>query len=120
MKRDFGSRGARLGLALALCLLAWLHARTASAQAEKPRLAINPPLLELKRKGPPGALDKAASLRPSPAAAAPSHEASLDLNIVYTDGQIWNPAVGRYDRVRLRSYQGTRVDPDNPFISPWA
>lgn len=43
---------------------------------------------------------------------------SLDLDIVYTDGELWNPATLRNDKVRLRSYQGTAVDPLVPFISP--
>ncbi len=109
------SRRVRLGLTLALiqCTLMSFHVQTAGAQAEKPRLVGNPPALELKRKAPPGALARAAA-----EAEAASHEASLDLNIVYTDGHIWNPAAGRPDRVRLRSYQGARVDPANPFISP--
>jgi L-ascorbate oxidase len=110
------SRRRWLGLSLALCALTWLHARTASAQAEKPRIADNPPLLELKRKAPPAALVRTTVQVPT--LQEPSHEASLDLNIVYTDGQIWNPAVGRYERVRLRSYQGTRVDANAPFVSP--
>ncbi|MEP7006890.1 MAG: multicopper oxidase domain-containing protein, partial [Sphingomonas bacterium] len=46
------------------------------------------------------------------------HERILDLNIVYTDGQIFNPATGRYDKVRLRSYDGTDVDPKVPYVSP--
>lgn len=105
----------RWGLSLALmqCTLMSFYIRTAGAQADQPRLVDNPPLLELKRKAPPGAaLKTAAELE------AASHEASLDLNIVYTDGRIWNPGVGRFDRVRLRSYQGSSVNPNNPFISP--
>ncbi|RYG12575.1 MAG: multicopper oxidase family protein, partial [Burkholderiales bacterium] len=64
-------------------------------------------------KSAPGARVEAA-----PAASPASREASLDLNVVYTDGQIWNPAMRRNDPVRLRSYQGTRIDPNTPFVSP--
>jgi FtsP/CotA-like multicopper oxidase with cupredoxin domain len=46
------------------------------------------------------------------------HEKVLDLNIVYTDGQLYNPATGTYDKVRLRSYNGTDVDPTAPYVSP--
>ena len=38
--------------------------------------------------------------------------------IAYTDGEIYNPATGKMDRVRLRSYQGAGVDPDVPFVPP--
>ena len=108
------SRRARRGLVLSLplCALTLFQVQTAGAQAEKPRPVDNPPPLALKRKAPLGAIAKSAFTQEA------SHEASLDLNIVYTDGKIWNPAVGRYDRVRLRSYQGASVDPNNPFISP--
>jgi L-ascorbate oxidase len=103
------SRRTRLGVflvvGLSMCLV-----RKADAQNQRPRIAGNPPLLTLVRKAAPGA-----RLGDAP---APSHEATLDLNIVYTDGQMFNPATGLYDKVRLRSYQGTQVDPANPFISP--
>ncbi|MEM7613132.1 MAG: multicopper oxidase family protein, partial [Pseudomonadota bacterium] len=38
--------------------------------------------------------------------------------IGYTDGEIFNPATGRMDKVRLRSYQGVGTDPDVPFVPP--
>lgn len=38
--------------------------------------------------------------------------------IAYTDGEIYNPATGRMDKVRLRSYQGEGVDPAVPFVPP--
>ena len=45
-------------------------------------------------------------------------EKSLELDIVYTDGFIYNPATGKNDKVRLRSYNGTDVDPTTPYVSP--
>jgi L-ascorbate oxidase len=42
----------------------------------------------------------------------------LALNIVYTDGQLYNPANGRYDKVHLRSYNGTDVAPTTPYVAP--
>jgi len=45
-------------------------------------------------------------------------ETQLHLKIVYTDGKIYNPATQTYDRVRLRSYNGTDVAPDTPFVTP--
>ncbi len=97
---------------LALSALALLAAQPATAQVDSTRTVANPPLLELRYKAAPGAQPLRAG------AQAVSNEASLDLNVVYTDGRIWNPAEGRYDQVRLRSYQGTRVDPNAPFVSP--
>ena len=48
----------------------------------------------------------------------PREEARLDLNIQYLDGEFFNPATTKNDRVRLRSYTGTRTDTENPFVSP--
>ena len=73
----------------------------------------DPPRLEMRFRQPPGA-----RLLREGAAGPPSNEASLDLNVVYTDGRLWNPATARFDAVRLRSYQGTRIDPEAPFVSP--
>jgi FtsP/CotA-like multicopper oxidase with cupredoxin domain len=50
--------------------------------------------------------------------AAPSHEKLLNLNIVYTKSKLYNPATGMYDDVELRSYNGTDVSPDAPYVSP--
>jgi L-ascorbate oxidase len=94
--------------ALALPLLS--AAPFLGAQEEPERTLANPPLLAMRR----GPLPMPAGLAP-PAAAG---EAVLDLDVVYTEGRIWNPAEGRYDAVRLRSYQGAPVDPSAPYVSP--
>lgn len=90
-------RACLLGTAAASLLLT---TTASAAQVDPTRVIANPPRLQLLRK------------------AATSREASLDLNVTYTDGQLWNPATQRFDQVRLRSYQGTRVDPRVPFVSP--
>lgn len=54
----------------------------------------------------------------TPTVRALPHEKVLDLNIVYTDGEIYNPATGLKDKVHLRSYNGTDVDPTAPYVSP--
>ncbi|WCM95117.1 multicopper oxidase domain-containing protein [Acidovorax sp. NCPPB 2350] len=107
----------------------------ARAQVDAPRQVTNPPLLELRRKEPePLLLQESATEQAGKgpqtlrlkqfsnvlgaATLSPSHEASLDLNVVYTNGALWNPSTQRYDKVRLRSYQGSRVDPRAPFVSP--
>ena len=38
--------------------------------------------------------------------------------MAYTDSQLWNPTENRSDKVRLRSYQGTGVNPNAPFVAP--
>jgi L-ascorbate oxidase len=111
---NFTSQAVRWKSPLILAALVVMNAQVAHAQTEEPRVIGNPPLLELKRKAMRSALVTAAPR----AAAGVENEASLDLNIIYTDGKIWNPAVQRFDQVRLRSYQGTRVDPNAPFVSP--
>lgn len=101
---------------MAICALAAIGANAAHAQADSDteRVVKDPPTLEIK----PRAQGRLLKALPRGAAQPPTHEGSLDLNVVYTDGQLWNPAARRYDPVRLRSYQGTRVDPKTPFISP--
>ncbi|MEG3143444.1 multicopper oxidase domain-containing protein [Sphingomonas sp. RT2P30] len=47
-----------------------------------------------------------------------ARERVLELDVVFTDSQIFNPATGRFDKVRLRSYNGTDVDPTTPYVSP--
>ncbi|MEM9265752.1 MAG: multicopper oxidase family protein [Cyanobacteria bacterium P01_F01_bin.13] len=45
-------------------------------------------------------------------------EKIFDLNIAYTDGQLYNPATQRYDKVYLRSYVGTDTSPERPYVAP--
>jgi L-ascorbate oxidase len=106
-------RGAQ-GVLISMSLVAM--GALASAQGQERRIISNPPLLELKRAAP-------RSLSPLRAApfSAPlqlSNEASLDLNVIYTTGRIYNPATAGYDQVYLRSYQGTSIDPNAPFVAP--
>ncbi|MBW8725575.1 MAG: multicopper oxidase domain-containing protein [Inquilinus limosus] len=54
----------------------------------------------------------------TPTVRALPHEKVLNLNIVYTDGQLFNPTTYRYDKVHLRSYNGTDVDKEAPYVSP--
>ena len=54
--------------------------------------------------------------RPAPGPTV--RERVLNLNVVMTDGQLYNPATGLNDKVRLRSYNGTDVDPTMPYVSP--
>jgi len=94
------------------CLLAGLALAAfgaAPAGAQTPERSITNPRILGEGIAP-------ASLTPS--VRALPHERTLDLNIVYTPGEIYNPATGLKDKVRLRSYNGTDVDPDTPYVSP--
>ncbi|PPD28239.1 MAG: L-ascorbate oxidase, partial [Methylomonas sp.] len=74
----------------------------------------NPPLLELRKEALPRTTLMAL---PQPGAKAFA-EKQLDLNIVYTDSWLYNPATGHPDHVRLRSYVGTDTNPKRPFVAP--
>ncbi|MUO79383.1 multicopper oxidase domain-containing protein [Agrobacterium vitis] len=79
----------------------------------------NPPVLGQSAVAPKGTLYRALpSAVPLPHA---GREQVLDLKVVYTEGRIRKPGGSPdnpFDRVRLRSYQGTNVDPDHPFVAP--
>jgi FtsP/CotA-like multicopper oxidase with cupredoxin domain len=100
-----------LSLAVATPLIAWgvpVAAQTAEREIGNPRelgAEPTPPAQPMLVSATPGG-------KPLP------HERILDLNIVYTDGQIYDPATGTYDKIRLRSYDGTDVDPKVPYVSP--
>src|SRR5215470_16881535 len=102
-----------------LMLLALAASAVISARAEaqgSPEIT-NPPLLEAR---PPAArLQTLLSLPPKPPG-PPSEIRDIvyDLNVEYTDSQLWNPTENRPDKVRLRSYQGTGVNPNAPFVGP--
>ncbi|HEX5055104.1 MAG TPA: multicopper oxidase family protein [Gammaproteobacteria bacterium] len=65
----------------------------------------NPPLMQINR--PDG--EQQTPPRQSP---------SLQWKVDYTASKLWNPGTGRYDNVRLRSYQGTGIDPNAPYVAP--
>ncbi|MGR9015087.1 MAG: multicopper oxidase family protein, partial [Gammaproteobacteria bacterium] len=88
---------------------------TQPVQAEpQQRIMENPPLLELQKEPEPHT-----TLLAAPKAGSRiGTEKRLDLNIVYTNGTLYNPATGLYDKVKLRSYKGTDTNPNTPFVSP--
>lgn len=119
-KGGSGVRFRQICTVAALCAAPELWAQNAAAEDAKQVMA-DPPLLEMAIAPSRVVMPKSTRLEAAPAgapAAGTPREALLDLNIVYTSGQLYNPATGSYDQVKLRSYQGTRVDPDVPFISP--
>ena len=104
-------------LGLMLLAMAASAAISARAAAQGPPEIANPPLLEAR---PPATrLQTLLSLPPKPPG-PPSEIRDIvyDLNVVYTDSQLWNPTENRPDKVRLRSYQGTGVNPNGPFVGP--
>lgn len=47
------------------------------------------------------------------------HEAKLDLEIDFTTSTIFNPATGKDDTVKLRSYRSPGTNPKIPFVAPF-
>src|SRR6266446_4375937 len=102
---------------LMLLALAASAAISARAAAQGPPEITNPALLEAR---PPATrLQTLLSLPPKPPG-PPSEIRDIvyDLNVLYTNFQLWNPTGNRSDKVRLRSYQGTGVNPNAPFVGP--
>jgi len=99
--------------ALATGLLAQVIAgSTAVAQSESRVLADPPPRAIQQGKAPRD------TMMAAPSAANLRTEKQLDLNVVYADSQIYNPGTGRSDKVRLRSYAGSSVNPNAPYVAP--
>lgn len=85
----------------------------AAAQTEE-RALINPKPIDIRV----GTAPKRSLMALPPAGPRTAGEKQLDLNIVYTDSAIYNPATGRKDRVRLRSYVGAEADARQPYVAP--
>lgn len=96
-----------------LVLCGWGSA--AIAQAEQPRVIDNPPLVEIERRAAP-----LMTLMNVPTSApAQADEATLTLDVEYVSSRIWNPAEGRFDKVKLRGYRwrGAPILADGTTIS---
>lgn len=122
VRADASARGRAFACAIAATLAAAILATLPlpsfaadAAAAEAPRIVKNPPMLELNRKithSPlVGDVERVTLDTPN--------QASLDLNVVFTTGKIWNPPTQRYDTVELRSYQRNKVEANAPFVSPY-
>jgi FtsP/CotA-like multicopper oxidase with cupredoxin domain len=85
----------------------------AGAQTES-RVIGKPPLIEIY----PGSAPKSTLMALPRGEPRMSGEKQLELNVVYTDSAIYNPATGRKEKVRLRSYTGASVDPARPYVAP--
>src|SRR5215831_17703832 len=114
-----GYNGVHRTASLCLLLLALAASGSTPARAadQGPPEITNPAPLEAR---PPATrLQNLLNVYPKPAAApAEARDIVYDLNVEYTDSQLWNPTENRPDKVRLRSYQGTGVNPNAPFVGP--
>ena len=101
------------GLLYCAAILTLVTASISSAWAQQ-RIVSDPPLLDVKKGTAPRTTLMALPL----GAPRMASEKQLDLNIEFTESKIYNPASGRYDTVRLRSYTGASVDPKAPHVAP--
>ncbi|HEY1796168.1 MAG TPA: multicopper oxidase family protein, partial [Stellaceae bacterium] len=108
---DQRSRHALRLFGLAMLLLLGSLGGAAAQTAE--RVLSNPPPLKIEQGTQPRT-----TLLAAPAAPAMVNKKTLDLNVVYTTSKIYNPATGRDDKVKLRSYVGTNIDPNAPYVAP--
>ena len=110
------SRVATSALSHGVLLAAMIAGGATTAWAQGTSTISNPPLL---RPRPPATqlhTMLALPARPAPTP-ADAREVIFDLTVDYTDSQLWNPAVNRFDKVHLRSYQGTGVEPTQ-YVAP--
>jgi L-ascorbate oxidase len=106
-------RRAAAGLCWPLAMLAGVYGIGSAAAQVGERIVANPPTLGVQQ----GTVPKL-TLQAAPPPSRMTTKKSLDLNIVYTDSSIYNPATGRADKVKLRSYTGAAVNPDAPYVAP--
>jgi L-ascorbate oxidase len=102
---------------IALATLALGQASPAAAADPGPPDIVNPEVL--RPRAPAGRLQTMLNVAPK-LAAPPSEQRDIvyDLNVAYTESSLWNPTENRADKVKLRSYQGTGVSPNTPFVGP--
>ncbi len=101
-------------LVFASTLTALLAMQPAMAEQDD-RIFENPPLLQQRGAPATTGLSLMSAQQPTPRLGS---EKQLDLNIVYTDSTLYNPATQSYDKVHLRSYVGTDTNPKRPFVAP--
>jgi L-ascorbate oxidase len=112
-----GLAGLSRGIGLAV-LVAGSTVHAAHAQAPAPRIVTAPPAAQALRGRADSNLLAAGRLLSAPLGAI--GEAEFDLNVDYTNSKIYNPATGREDSVRLRSYRDASqtTAPKIPFVAP--
>ena len=112
MNARFPLHGSKSWLALV-----WLAAAPAFAAAAAPEI-VNP--LPLQARGPVALKAQALTALPPKAVPSPAGatDVTYDLNVTYTQSQLWNPSENRDDAVKLRSYVGGGVNPNLPYVAP--
>jgi L-ascorbate oxidase len=86
------------------------EARPQTADAD--RIVTDPPLIDIRSSAPQTTL-----MRVQAGTRRISSEKQLDLTIGYVDSAIYNPNLGRKDRVRLRGYTGAKATA-GPLVAP--
>ncbi|WP_202987682.1 multicopper oxidase family protein [Cellvibrio polysaccharolyticus] len=81
-----------------------------NAYADEDHLLNDPPLMSIQ-----AALPEASSRLLT---SSPGREKYFEWTVKYTDSSLWNPATNRWDKVHLRSYQGSGIDTKAPFAAP--
>jgi FtsP/CotA-like multicopper oxidase with cupredoxin domain len=81
-----------------------------AASAQRGTEVADPPAMGVQGEGP--------SMMPADAGAAEPGEQTFNLTVKYVEGAIDNPATGRADRVRLRSYTSPDATYDGRFVAP--
>jgi len=99
---------------LAVALLAGAPGLAAAAAPE----IANPVPLQARGVAPLQAESITALKTKAPLPSAVSGDVTYDLNVTYTQSQLWNPTENRFDAVKLRSYVGGGVNPNLPYVAP--
>jgi FtsP/CotA-like multicopper oxidase with cupredoxin domain len=110
-KESIGGKG------LALLCLALFPGALPSAALAAERVIANPRILQDQAEKPNAPTTMVLEAMPR-AHTEGANERVFDLNVVYTDAELFNPATGKNDKVWLRSYNGTDVDPQTPYVAP--
>ncbi|PTV51210.1 multicopper oxidase family protein [Acinetobacter seifertii] len=104
---------------LILCTPLTLVSGYALAEESSDRILEDPPEMSVARN------HQALLAVPSPTTATTtvpqmqsSNEALFTWEVKKTINRLWNPATNSYDKVMLRSYQGTNTQPNTPYIAP--
>ncbi|WP_444996611.1 multicopper oxidase family protein [Aliikangiella sp. IMCC44359] len=87
-----------------ILILDFAHLAINTAIAESISQFKNPPNMPIQRI--------------TPAKTMAASNASFEWFVKYTQNKLWNPTTQSYDKVSLRSYQGTGIDPNVPYVAP--
>jgi L-ascorbate oxidase len=119
--RGVTGRTARFSFAFIVLATGCVMPRMAAAQGAP---EIGSPEV-LRARAPATRLQTLMNLTARPAPPAEQRDIIYDLHVTYSDpsttptnSKLWNPTENRYDKVKLRSYQGQGVSANAPFVAP--